>query len=205
MVRLRLPRSFFERSTLRVARELLGSRLVRLEPGGRTSGWLVEVEAYVGEEDLGSHASHGRTARNGVMYGPPGYAYVYFTYGMHWMLNVVTESEGFPAAVLLRALWPLEGVSRMRRRRGTHPLADGPAKLCEALAVDQRFNGRDLCDRSSRLFIEKGSTLPSQFVSRGPRIGLDSVPEPWKSRPWRFCVSPEGIALLREEGREQRN
>jgi DNA-3-methyladenine glycosylase len=139
------------------------------------------------------------------MYGPPGYAYVYFTYGMHWMLNVVTEIEGFPAAVLLRALWPLEGVSRMRRRRGRLPLADGPAKLCEALAVDERFNGRDLCERSSQLFIEKGVDLPDRFVSRGPRIGLHSVPEPWKSRPWRFRVSPEGIALFRTEERKQPN
>jgi len=188
-----------------VARELLGTRLVRLERRGRTSGWLVEVEAYVGQEDRGSHASHGRTTRNGVMYGPPGYAYVYFTYGMHWMLNVVTEMEGFPAAVLLRALWPLEGVSRMRRRRGRNPLADGPAKVCEALAVDKHFNGRDLCDSSSQLFIEKGVHLPDRFVIRGPRVGLYSVPEPWKSCPWRFRVSPGGIALLRKEERGQRN
>lgn len=198
---LRITRSFFERPTLRVARDMLGTRLVRVERRSRTSGWVVEVEAYIGQQDLGSHARHGRTLRNGVMYGPPGFAYVYFTYGMHWMLNVVTEAEGFPAAVLLRALWPLEGMSRMRRRRGGHPLADGPAKLCEALAVDRRFNGCDLCARSSQLFVERGVDLPDRLVKRGPRVGLYSVPEPWKSRPWRFCVLPEGIAFLQAQGK----
>ncbi|MGA2820348.1 MAG: DNA-3-methyladenine glycosylase [Anaerolineales bacterium] len=200
----RLSRSFFQRPTLRVARDLLGTRLVRLERVGRTSGWVVEVEAYVGEEDLGSHASHGRTARNKVMFGQAGRAYVYFTYGMHWMLNVVTEVEAFPAAVLLRALWPLEGVARMRKRRGRLPLADGPARLCEALAVDRRFNGQDLCERSSKLYLERGVDIPDRFVTRGSRVGLYSVPEPWKSRPWRFRVSPEGTALLRTgEGAHQ--
>jgi DNA-3-methyladenine glycosylase len=200
----RLPRAFFQRSTLRVARELLGTRLVRLERGGRTSGWIIEVEAYIGEQDLGCHASHGRTPRNGVMYGPAGHAYVYFTYGMHWMLNVVTEGEGQPAAVLLRALWPLEGILRMRRRRGRDPLVDGPAKLCEALAVDRRFNGLDLCSSSSKLFVAEGMDLPDRFVITGPRVGLYSIPEPWKSQPWRFRVSAQGIALLRKgEGEEQ--
>ena len=104
-----LPHEFFARPTLTVARALLGMRLVRLLDGQRLSGVILEAEAYIGETDLGCHAKAGRTRRNAVMYGPPGHAYVYFTYGMHWMLNAVTEPEGFPAAVLLRAMQPQEG------------------------------------------------------------------------------------------------
>src|SRR3990172_8909505 len=151
----RLPRSFFHRSTLLVARELLGQRLVRLDRGRRLSGWIIEAEAYIGQADLDCHAHSGRTERNRVMWGEPCRAYVYFTYGMHWCLNVVTESTGRPAAVLLRALAPSEGLATMRRRRTLHDgkrrgealggampehgsgiaqskgLADGPAKLCQ--------------------------------------------------------------------------
>ena len=113
-----MARPFFARSTLVVARELLGRRLVHLDSGGeRLSGLIVEAEAYVGSEDLGCHAKAGRTARNASMWGPPGHAYVYFTYGMHWMLNMDTEKDGCPAAVLIRGLLPLEGLETMRRRR----------------------------------------------------------------------------------------
>ena len=113
----RLERQFFNRPTLQVARELLGTRLVRLENGERTSGIIVETEAYIGEQDLGCHASAGYTPRTQVMYGLPGRAYVYFTYGMHWMLNFVTEAEGSPAAVLIRAIVPTEGIERIAARR----------------------------------------------------------------------------------------
>src|SRR3990172_5323819 len=113
----RLPRRFFRRPTLVVARELLGQRLVRLERGRRLSGWIVEAEAYVGQEDLACHAHVGRTRRDEVMWGEGGHAYVYCTYRMHWCLNVVTEAADRPAAVLLRALEPVEGLEAMRRRR----------------------------------------------------------------------------------------
>lgn len=184
----RLRRSFFARPTLLVARELLGQRLVRLERGRRLSGLIVETEAYIGEADLGCHARAGRTARTEVMYGPPGCAYVYFTYGMHWMLNVVTEAEGFPAAVLIRALIPVEGVATMRRRRRRSPpeLTDGPAKLCQALGIDRRFNGHDLCAPGARLFLERGPRPGRAQIAVGPRVGLNSVAEPWKSAPWNF-------------------
>ena len=185
----RLPRGFFSRPTLDVAKELLGQRLVRVDRGSRVSGWIVETEAYVGARDLGCHARVGRTPRNEVMWGLAGHAYVYFTYGMHWCLNVVTEEAGFPAAVLIRALRPVEGLIRMRRRRGEVPevhLVDGPAKLCQALAIDGRFNGHDLCVAGARLFVESGRDLPNGKVTAGPRVGLNTVPEPWKSKPWRF-------------------
>lgn len=185
----RLPRAFFARPALAVARDLLGTRLVRLSGGTRLSGTIVETEAYVGTEDLGCHAKAGRTERNRTMWGPPGHAYVYFTYGMHWMLNAVTETDGHPGAVLIRAIAPEEGVEEMARRRGGRPLpalADGPAKLCQALGVDGTLDGADLCAPGAELFVEEGEPAPDAQVVTGPRVGLYSVPEPWKSMPWRF-------------------
>ena len=196
----RLTRRFFQRPTLVVARELLGARLVRVERGGsRTSGLIVEAEAYIGSDDLGCHARAGRTARNASMWGPAGCAYVYFTYGMHWCMNVVTEADGFPAAVLLRALLPIEGRSAMRRRRGPagdRDLTGGPARLCQALGVDRRFDGHDLCAAGAHLFLETGVSIPELDVSKSPRVGLKRVPEPWRSLPWRFVVRPSALATL---------
>ena len=187
----RLPRAFFDRPTLRVARDLLGSRLVRLEDGRRVGGTIIETEAYIGEQDLGCHCRSGRTQRNAVMYGPPGHAYVYFTYGMHWMLNFVTEAEGQPAAVLIRAIRPTEGLELIADRRLPQKQAlwtDGPAKLCQALDIDRRFNGADLCDPRGELWVESGEAITDESVTIGPRVGLYSVPEPWKSIAWRFLV-----------------
>lgn len=196
---------------------------MKLEPDGtRLSSLIVEAEAYIGQEDKGCHASAGLTPRNETMWRPPGHAYVYFTYGMHWMLNFVTEETGRPAAVLLRAVLPVEGVLKMRERRaawrrsrgvrGPAPweneikraasdaaqFTDGPAKICQALGLDRTWNGHDLCSPDSRLFVE---TRPApQGVTTGPRVGLDSVPEPWKSIPWRFRVDRgQFAALLAEE------
>ena len=186
-----LPRSFYNRPTLTVARELLGAVLVRVEAGVRVSGRIVETEAYVGESDLGCHAKAGKTPRTKIMYGAPGSAYVYFTYGMHWMLNVVTEQEEFPAAVLIRAIEPLEGIEIIASRRGKQPRAkwtDGPAKLAQALGIDKAFNGADLCSRESGLWIEAGERISDKSVTIGARVGLNNVPEPWKSKPWRFLV-----------------
>jgi DNA-3-methyladenine glycosylase len=187
-----LPRSFFDRPATQVAPALLGAHLVRRLPGGLIVTCIVETEAYLGEEDLGCHAHAGRTARNAVMYGPPGHAYVYFTYGMHWMLNAVTGAEGEPAAVLIRAIQPLEGQNMMERNRpmlaGKPGWLDGPAKLTQALAIDRTLNAVDLCDAGGDLFIAVGQTISPQFISASARIGLYSVPEPWKSIPWRFTV-----------------
>jgi DNA-3-methyladenine glycosylase len=197
---LRLPRNFFARPTLTVARQLLGQRLVRLEPNGeRLTGLIVEAEAYIGSQDLGCHAKAGRTERNAAMWGPPGHAYVYFTYGMHWMLNAVTEADGFPAAVLIRGLFPTEGLATMRQRRSRRPLADGPAKLCQALDIDRNLNGHDLCGPQARLFIEERPQVPNAFVTSSPRVGLNTVPEPWKSKPWRFLVQHQHHEKLGNE------
>ena len=183
-----LPQSFYNRPTLTVARELLGANLVRILDGIRLAGMITETEAYVGESDLGCHARAGRTPRTAVMYGPAGIAYVYFTYGMHWLLNAVTEKEGFPAAVLIRAIVPVEGANFMsarRKRRGF----DGPAKLTQAMGIGQKENGIDLTVTDHNLWIETGETIPEESVTIGPRVGLYSVPEPWKSIPWRFVTN----------------
>jgi DNA-3-methyladenine glycosylase len=185
----RLRRDFYRRSTLTVARELLGQRLVRVVDGQRLSGLIVEVEAYIGEDDAACHAACGRTPRNEAMYGSPGHAYVYFIYGMHHCLNVVTEETGFPAAVLIRALEPLEGLDIMRRYRSGRPdreLTNGPAKLCQALAIDRGFNRVDLCT-GEVLFIEEGRMVAQEEVGTSPRIGIKAG-ELAMSVPWRFYL-----------------
>jgi DNA-3-methyladenine glycosylase len=187
----RLPRDFFARPTLTVARAVLGMRLVRIQDGQRLAGIITEAEAYIGETDLGCHARAGRTPRTAVMYGPPGHAYVYFTYGMHWMLNFVTEMEDFPAAVLIRAIHPVEGLEIIaaRRKGQLQPTwTDGPGKICQAMGIDGGLNGIDLCAAEAVLFVEAGDPVPDECVTIGPRVGLNSVPEPWKSIPWRFQV-----------------
>lgn len=187
-----ISRSFFDRPTLTVARELLGQRLVKLEGDQRIAGLITETEAYIGTEDDGCHARAGLTNRNRSMWGPPGHAYVYFTYGMHWMLNIVTEQDGFPAAVLLRGVKPVGGHEVIQRRRTGRPdseLTNGPAKLCQAFALDGSFDGLDLCHPQSVLFIERGVDIPENSVTTGPRVGFNQVSEPWKSMPWRFQVT----------------
>jgi DNA-3-methyladenine glycosylase len=187
----RLSRDFFVRDTLTVARALLGQRLVRMLDGVRLSGRIVEVEAYVGEKDQASHARCGLTERNAPMFGPPGHAYVYFIYGMHHCFNVVTERETYPAAVLIRALEPLEGIEVMRARRGGVPhvrLTSGPARLCQALNIDRRrFDGADMCAPDALLFIEKNGAVPDGAVVTGPRVGVRGDATAL-SAPWRFYI-----------------
>jgi DNA-3-methyladenine glycosylase len=186
----RLARPFYARDTLTVARELLGQRLVRLLDGQRVAGRIVEVEAYIGEEDRACHAAPGRTVRNAVMYGPPGRAYVYFIYGMHHCFNVVTEREGFPAAVLVRALEPVEGIEVMRRNRDGRAgveLANGPAKLCYALRIDRALNGADLVS-GDELWIERDEPIGDERVATGPRVGVRGD-ERAVTVEWRFHVT----------------
>lgn len=194
----RLSRDFFARDTLTVARELLGQRLVRVLDGKRLSGRIVEAEAYVGAGDRACHASRGRTRRNATMFGPPGHAYVYFIYGMHHCLNAVTEREGHPAAVLIRALEPLEGIEEMRARRwlglakgrGGRPdvqLASGPARLCQALEIDRQLDGADLCAPDALLFLEEDAPVPVGTIAAGPRVGVRGD-EVAVTIPWRFYI-----------------
>jgi DNA-3-methyladenine glycosylase len=203
IVKEALARAFFSRDTCLVARSLLGKRLVRLEENGaRLAGFITETEAYIGSDDLGCHARAGRTARNASMWGPPGHAYVYFTYGMHWMLNIVTEQDGFPAAVLIRAIQPLEGLEVMQARRSgqpRHALTDGPAKLCQALNIDRSMDGYDLCQAKASLFIENEPDVPDSIVTKTPRVGLNHVPEPWRSIPWRYSVHASKLSNPNEE------
>ncbi len=190
----RISAAWLARPAVEVAPALLGARLVRREADGqRVSGIIVETEAYGPEHDLGCHCRAGPTPRARVLYGPPGRAYVYFTYGMHWLFNVVVDQPGTPAAVLVRALWPDEGAARMAARRGgrpRHQWTDGPAKLCRALDIDGRFHDADLTAPDAALFLEFAWQFPPSAVTTGPRVGLNTVPEPWKSIPWRWRVVP---------------
>src|SRR5689334_8663699 len=182
-----LPRDFYNRPTLKVARDLIGARLVRILEGKKLVGLITETEAYISGKDLACHAKAGITPRTQVMFGEPGHAYVYFTYGNHWMLNVVTESEGFPAAVLIRAIQPIEGIEIMLDRRMGRDTF-GPGKLTQAMGITKSENFLDLTVRNSQLWIEEGVPVPKKNVTIGPRVGLNKTPEPWLSKPWRFLV-----------------
>ena len=173
-----------------VAPELLGCLLVRRWEGQRLAGVITEVEAYQGIEDQACHARSGKTVRNAVMFGAPGRAYVYFTYGMHWMLNLVCEDEGVPAAVLIRAIRPVEGLEMMRQLRpnlaGRPGWLNGPAKLTQALAIGRDQNGVDVCSEDDGLWIERGVTVAGAEVEATPRVGIGNALEPWLSLPWRW-------------------
>ena len=182
-----LPRDFYNRPTLTVARELIGARLVRILDGVKLVGLITETEAYISEKDLACHAKAGLTPRTAPMFGEPGHAYVYFTYGNHWMLNAVTEREGFPAAVLIRAIQPIEGVEVMLARRSGRDTF-GPGKICQALGITKSENQAHLTGTASGLWIEAGVQVPNSRVTKGPRVGLNNTPEPWLSKPWRFLV-----------------
>jgi DNA-3-methyladenine glycosylase len=184
---VKLPHSFFEQTTIDVAKRLLGKYLVRKHPDGNAVGRIVETEAYIGPQDLACHASKGRTARTEVMFGPAGHAYVYFIYGFYNMLNLVTEAKDYPAAVLVRAVEPVEGIELMKARRqngALRNLASGPGKLCQAFAVDRSLNGADLSGHI--IYIEdRGEPVPKFKAT--PRIGVDYAGK-WKTKPYRFLI-----------------
>lgn len=184
-----LPRDFFIRDTLTVARDLLGTKLVRRLGDKLLSGMIVETEAYLGRSDSASHAFRGRTARNEVMFGRAGSAYVYLVYGLHHMLNAVTEIEGVPGAVLLRAIEPLQGqqyMQTLRNGKGQH-LTNGPGKLCQALAIDRRLNREDLT-QCPALWLEVHETLGREQIASGPRIGIGYAARKDQQAPWRFWI-----------------
>ncbi|HZR25173.1 MAG TPA: DNA-3-methyladenine glycosylase [Vicinamibacterales bacterium] len=193
---MKLPRAFYSRDTLDVARDLLGKVLVHRRRGVLTSGVIVEVEAYIGESDPACHAAPGPTKRNAPLYGPPGYAYVYLNYGIHALFNVVSEPAGSPAAVLVRALDPLDGVAVMRRRRSKqmkgrrvrsadelalHELCRGPGNLTMAMGISLDDNREDLL--GDTLFIEDRRTSVGPIVA-GTRIGIRVGTD----RPWRLWI-----------------
>jgi len=192
---VKLRRAFYERPTLEVARDLIGKVLVHVRRGVRTSGMIVEVEAYIGESDPACHAAPGPTRRNEPLYGPAGFSYVYLNYGIHCLVNVVTEAEGSPAAVLIRALEPLDGIPTMRRRRtrtakGRRPvtpadLCRGPGNLTMAMGITLAENRQDLT--GDRLFIEDRRVKIGK-ISWGPRIGIRVGTE----RPWRAWLAGHG-------------
>ena len=181
-----LPRSFYDRETEVVARELLGTVLECATEDGTASGIIVETEAYLGEHDLACHAAVGRTARTEHLYGPPGISYVYFIYGMYWCFNAVTRAEGMPSAVLVRALEPLEGISLMRKRRprakADADLTNGPGKLCQALAITGSMTGKPL--QRKPLVIREGQPVADREVEITTRIGITKSAD-W---PLRFIV-----------------
>ncbi len=175
---VRLGREFYARPTLAVARDLLGQTLVHVdECGVRRSGCIVETEAYVGPHDAASHARSGPQGRAALMWGPAGVAYVYLIYGLHYCFNVVTERDGFPGAVLVRAIEPLENATR----------GSGPALVCRSLRIDRGCSGQDLVEGMS-LFIEEAPKIPDARVRMGPRIGVDYAGD-WAAHPWRLWVA----------------
>lgn len=195
-----LPRAFYRRDPRLVAPELLNKVIERDDgAGGRRAGRIVEVEAYAGAEDPAAHTYRGMTARNAVMFGPPGHLYVYFSYGMHWCANAVTGDEGVGTAVLLRAVEPLDGVEAMRAARGAvarrdRDIGSGPGKLCQALGIDRTHDGADLVggDRGVRI-LDDGVPPPAEH-GVSTRIGISVAAD----EPWRFYV-PGSPHLSRRE------
>lgn len=193
-----VPRDFYRQPVQTVAQGLLGKLLVRQLDNQRAAGYILEAEAYDGEQDQACHAHSGKTPRNAMMYGEAGRAYVYFTYGMHWMLNCVSGEDGYPAAALIRAILPVEGLDIICKNRPgirESQWCNGPAKLTQALEITGELNGIDLCDPFSPLFIEEGIEIRNADIQISPRIGIQSTPEPWLSMPWRFLTElPENLA-----------
>ncbi len=198
-----LTHHFYARDTLVVAHELLGKKLVRKYKGHILSGLICETEAYLGRTDSASHAFRGRTPRNAVMFGRAGVAYVYFVYGMHYLLNIVTEEEENPCAILLRALVPLDGREHMQCYRGRtgKDLTDGPAKLCQALAVGKTLNGWDLT-AGRKLWLEAQPSIPERLIKKGPRIGIDYAKAADRRAARRFWVDEKSLRRLIKKTQE---
>ena len=193
-------RSYYERPATDVARCLLGATLCRLVGDTLLTAKIVETECYSGLSDLASHGRSGQTPRNLPMWEDSGHAYIYRSYGIHWMLNLVTEPAGQPAAVLIRALEPLSGLKIMqalRPERSLLELTNGPGRLCQALAITGADNRNDLTEPTSGLFIKGGEEIDDQAVRTGPRVGIGTALEPWFSMPWRYWIAGNPFVSLR--------
>lgn len=186
---MRLTREFYERDTLRVAKELLGKYLTHRTPDGTTTGRIVEVEAYIGPEDAAAHSYKGlKSTRTQAMFGPGGFAYVYLIYGMYYCFNVVTGTVGKPEAVLVRALEPIEGIELMQERRKTEKLGNlcsGPGKLCMAMGITKENYGMDL--RGETLYLSQKGKVKEEDIAATPRINIDYAGEA-RDYPWRFIL-----------------
>lgn len=192
---MKLKRSFYERNTLKVARELIGCVLVHISHDGITSGRIVETEAYLGPEDKGAHSYNGRhTPLMDPLFQLGGYAHIFQLHGYNYCINVVTEKINIPQAVLIRALEPVQGIDLMGLRRGIDPqdnltnfrnLTNGPSKLCQAMSIDTSMNGIDLCGKE--LFIEPGSLNTEEAIVTSTRVNIDYAEE-FKDKPWRFLL-----------------
>jgi DNA-3-methyladenine glycosylase len=187
LLKRKLPRSFYDRDTRLVAKQLLGQYLVHVSSGVERVGRIVEVEAYLGTHDLAAHSSRGLTARTRVMFGPPGRAYVYFIYGMYYCMNVVTEREGHASAVLLRAVEPVKNVGGRTQ---------GPGLLCRAMHIDKRLNGHDLL--SDTFYVAAAPESEPISILKGPRIGVDYARH-WARRHLRFCIKGNAFVSRREK------
>jgi len=186
-----LPRKFYARNTVEVARELLGCLLLRRLPDGELLiARITETEAYDGPDDTACHGSRGLTPRTRTLFGPPGHAYVYLVYGMHELFNIVTDRAGYPAGVLIRAVEPIQGEARMRMLRPVprRNLANGPGKLTRALAITREHNGLDLTTVGA-IWISAGQAVSPWKIQCGPRIGIDYADEAHRLAPWRFWIS----------------
>ena len=199
-----LPRDFYARPTLEVAADLIGKVLVHETARGITSGIIVETEAYIGESDPACHAAPGPTVRNAPLYGPPGFAYVYLNYGIHYLVNAVTEPEGSPAAVLIRALEPLEGQAMMRRRRQAaaslpaSSLCRGPGNLSRALGISLKHNRSDLTHSPLRI---EDRGLVRREVVWGPRVGINvGVEHAWRC----YAAGSEAVSAFKQGTRKPR-
>jgi DNA-3-methyladenine glycosylase len=198
-----LPREFYARPTLEVAADLIGKVLMHETASGITSGIIVETEAYIGESDPACHAAPGPTIRNAPLYGPPGIAYVYLNYGIHYLVNAVTEPEGSPAAVLIRALEPLEGQATMRRRRRAvtsipASLCRGPGNLSRALGISLKHNRADLTQSALRI---EDRGLVKREVVWGPRVGISvGVEHPWRC----YAAGSEAVSVFKHGARRRR-
>ena len=197
----KIKKSFYNRKTLKVAQEILGKFLVRKIGKKIIAGKIVETEGYVGPNDLASHASRGKTARTAPMFGPPGHAYIYLVYGLNYCFNIVTEKKNYPAAVLIRALEPINGIDIMLQNRQLNKkqkqklnsqnsilktLTNGPGKLCQALKIDKILNNADLTDGA--LWLEdRGLKIKPREIVAARRVGVDYAGK-YKNKPWRFYL-----------------
>lgn len=184
-----LPQKFYNRDTLKVAQDLLGKFLIRKIGNKQLVGMITETEGYCGSNDLASHASKGKTPRTEIMFGNPGYSYIYLIYGMYNCLNIVTEHKNYPAAVLIRSIEPIEGIEYMKKQRKTDNelnLTTGPGKLCQAFQIDKKLNNKAVF-KKGLIWVEDRGNLKSSQIIKAKRVGIYYAKE-YRDKLWRFYI-----------------